>query len=211
MKNLIFLFLCCSTYVHSQGFKDEVVAIQKKYESNLDNTKETIVFTGSSSVRLWKSLESDFPEHQIVNSGFGGSQAYDLLQYTDELILQYRPKKVFIYEGDNDVFSRKKTKEIIATTQEIIQKIQAQDQTTEIVLISAKPSLARWKLRRRYKRLNKAFKALSETDRNIAFANVWNVMLKGRKVRKDIFVSDGLHMNPKGYELWYGVIRQFMN
>ncbi|WP_394749826.1 GDSL-type esterase/lipase family protein [Spongiimicrobium salis] len=213
MKYAVFLFLFFTTCIYAQGFKDEVLAIQKKYDTILDRSKETIVFTGSSSVRLWRSLESDFPNHQIVNSGFGGSQAYDLLQYTQELILQYHPKKVFIYEGDNDVFSRKKTKEIIATTQEIIKKIKAQDQNTEIVLISAKPSLARWKLRRRYRRLNRAFKALSETDEHITFANVWNVMLKGkgRRVRKDIFVSDGLHMNPKGYALWYDVIRQFMD
>lgn len=211
MKYFLFIFLIFSTWAPAQIFKDEVIAIQKKYETLLDDSKETIVFTGSSSVRLWKSLEMDFPDHQIVNSGFGGSQAYDLLQYTQELILQYHPKKVFIYEGDNDVFSRKKTKEIIATTLEIIKKIKAQDHTTEIVLISAKPSLARWRLRRRYRRLNRAFKALSNTDETIAFANVWDIMLTGRRVRKDIFVSDGLHMNAKGYALWYTAIRPFMN
>ncbi len=95
-------------------FQEEVLAIQEKYETLWDSTKETIVFTGSSSIRTWKNLQEIFPEYQIVNSGFGGSQATDLLAYTDELILQYNPKKVFIYEGDNDLNDHKKPKKIIS-------------------------------------------------------------------------------------------------
>ena len=60
-------------------FTNEVKDITVKYDSIWDSSKETIVFTGSSSVRLWRKLEQEFPNHQIVNSGFGGSQASDLL------------------------------------------------------------------------------------------------------------------------------------
>jgi lysophospholipase L1-like esterase len=187
------------------------MAIQKKYESLWDASKETIVFTGSSSIRMWKNLESMFPDYQIINSGFGGSQSSDLFRYYNELILQYNPKKVFIYEGDNDIASKKKTKEIIATTREIIGKIRERNIGTQVVIIAAKPSIARWKLKRKYIRLNRAFEKLCKAENGLEFANVWDVMMDGRKVRQDIFIGDGLHMNNKGYDLWYAVIKPYMN
>ncbi len=214
MKHFFLVLLLVSAFCKAQEnlpFAEEVSALEKKYDSLWDTSKETVVFAGSSSIRVWKNLETSFPEHQIINSGFGGSQASDLLTHINTLILRYKPKKVFLYEGDNDIASKKKTKDIIATTQEIIQLIKKQNPNTEIVLIAAKPSKARWKLKGKYKRLNKKFIKLAKMDPLLKYANVWDAMLKGRRVRSDIFVSDGLHMNSKGYELWYEVIRPFLN
>ncbi len=191
-------------------FQEEILAIQEKYEAIWDSSKETIVFTGSSSIRTWKNLQEIFPEYQIVNSGFGGSQATDLLAYADELILQYNPQKVFIYEGDNDINDYKKPREIISVTKEIISKIKNAKPSTQIIIISAKPSLARWDLKGKYKRLNRKFKRLCKRDQNLDYAYIWDIMLDGKKLRKDIFIEDGLHMNEKGYELWYQIIRNYV-
>lgn len=207
---LFVLFMANSFSSYTQkntAFGEEVKTISKKYDTIWDNQRETILFTGSSSVRLWKNLEVSFPEHQILNTGFGGSQASDLLYHLDELVLRYAPKKIFIYEGDNDIFAKKKIKEIIQTTSSIISKIKASDPTSEIVLISAKPSISRWKYRRRYKRLNKKYLRLSEQDSLLNFVDVWNPMLNGRKPKMDIFIEDGLHMNQKGYDLWYEAMK----
>ena len=191
-------------------FQKEVLAIQKKYDTLWDNSKETIVFTGSSSIRTWNNLQELFPDYQIVNSGFGGSQAIDLLSYTNELILEYNPKKVFIYEGDNDLNDRKKPKRIIDVTKEIIAKIRNYNSDARIVIISAKPSLARWHLKRKYKALNRRFNRLCKKEQDLDYANIWDTMLDGKKLRQDIFIEDGLHMNSKGYELWYQVIKNYV-
>ncbi len=213
-----YLFLLCALLIFSftrgqntNHFASEVAAIQKKYDTLIDPDKETIVFVGSSSIRMWHDLQKRFPEHQIVNAGFGGSQASDLLLYTNELILNYKPKKVFLYEGDNDIFAGKKSDEIIADMMQIIQKIKAQNPSTKVVLLSAKPSLARWKYRRRYKKLNRHFKKLSSQDAHIDYIDLWSPMLNKRKVMKDIFIEDGLHMNAKGYAIWYNTIKPFIN
>ena len=129
-------------------FGEEVEAIHKKYDTLWDATKKTIVFTGSSSVRLWQSLESSFPNHQIVNSGFGGSEASDLLEHSQKLIHRFQPKKVFIYEGDNDINSKKTPKQVLSDMQMIIAKIHEMNTSTDIVLISAKPSLSRCNLKK---------------------------------------------------------------
>ena len=195
----------------SARFDKEVAEIVSKYDSVLDPQQDVIVFTGSSSIRLWDSLQAAFPDRQILNTGFGGSQMSDLLVFADRLILQYQPVQVFVYEGDNDIFARKKPKQVTAQYQQLIKMIREADPSINIVLISTKPSPARWRFRGKYKRLNKKLAALSEADPQIDYVDVWSIMLDGKKPRKDIFIEDDLHMNQKGYDLWYDVIKDYLN
>ncbi|SFR68007.1 GDSL-type esterase/lipase family protein [Maribacter stanieri] len=207
----LFLISLASFAQTQNIFTNEVKDITKKYDSIWDSSKETIVFTGSSSVRLWKKLEEEFPDHQIVNSGFGGSQASDLLLFIDELILSYNPKKVFIYEGDNDLWSKKRPANVLDTTAEIIRRIKADNPSTQIILIAAKPSISRWKIRGKYKRLNRKMERFTKKDAQLNYVDVWNPMLNKRKLITDIFIEDGLHMNQKGYDIWYEAMKDLVN
>ncbi|NNE03347.1 MAG: G-D-S-L family lipolytic protein [Eudoraea sp.] len=214
MNRTAFLLLgmisLCMAAQDPARFEDEVLGIEQRYDTIWDSSTETVVFTGSSSIRLWEDLEELFPDHQIINTGFGGSQASDLLVYSDKLILKYQPKKIFIYEGDNDIFERKSPNSVIRTTKKIIQKIKQNNKHSSIVLISAKPSLVRWHLKRKYKILNRKLKKLAENDTLVEYANVWDTMLEGKELKKSLFIEDGLHMNTKGYDLWYEVIREHL-
>ncbi|MGB5499793.1 MAG: GDSL-type esterase/lipase family protein [Maribacter sp.] len=192
-------------------FVNEVDIIQKKYDTLWDASQETIVFTGSSSIRTWYNLDKLFPNHHIINTGFGGSQATDLLAYTNELILTFNPYQIFIYVGDNDIAANKKPKKIASTTLAIIKRIREKRRDAQIILIAAKPSINRWSLKRKYKNLNRKFKRLCRKDNMLQFADIWKPMLEGRKLKQDIFEDDGLHMNAKGYEIWYTVIKPFIN
>ena len=214
MKQILYTFLLVGFFGIAQqpsGFTDEVNGINKKYDTLWDKSKKSIVFTGSSSIRMWKTLNELFPEQQILNTGFGGSQAIDLLHHLEPLVLKYNPKKVFIYEGDNDLWAKKKPKEIVATTWEIINKIHSVNPNTPIVLIGTKPSISRWKLRGRYKRLNKKLEKVSKSNPNLTYVDVWYPMLNRKKLKKDIFISDGLHMNQKGYDIWYETMKELVN
>ena len=207
-------FLLAFMTIQSQDpgrFVNEVDNIQKKYDTLWDSSKETIVFTGSSSIRIWNNLDNLFPNHEIINTGFGGSQATDLLAYTNELILTFNPYQIFIYAGDNDIAANKKPKKIASTTLAIIKRIREKRRDAQIILIAAKPSINRWSLKRKYKNLNRKFKRLCKKDQLLQYADVWKPMLQGRKLKQDIFEDDGLHMNAKGYEIWYTVIKPFIN
>lgn len=214
IAHITFLFFLIGNVCISQTenvFSDEVKKITAKYDTIWNSQKETILFTGSSSVRLWKKLEKEFPNHQIINSGFGGSQASDLLLFIDELVLSYNPKKVFIYEGDNDLWAKKRPVHVLDTTEEIIRRIKANNPTTQIILIAAKPSISRWKIRGKYKRLNRKMERLAKKDVQLDFVDVWNPMLNKKKLRTDIFIEDGLHMNQKGYDIWYETMKNLVN
>ncbi|WP_108423589.1 SGNH/GDSL hydrolase family protein [Muricauda amoyensis] len=213
MKRILVALLLLSYLGHSQSpepFKKEVTDIQKKYDTIWDVSRPTIVFTGSSSVRLWKDLQERFPDHQVVNTGFGGSQFSDLALYLDDLILAYTPTKVFIYEGDNDISAKKRPKDILNTSEKIIQTLQQRKPDMKIVLISPKPSISRWQLRGKYKRLNRKLARLASKTEGVEFVDVWSPMFEKRKLKQDIFIEDGLHMNSKGYDIWYDVLKNYV-
>lgn len=206
----MFCFLISNAQI-PEDFSEEVALIAKRSDSIWDQNRETIVFTGSSSVRLWEGLEDLFPDYQVLNTGFGGSQTSDLLEYIQPLVLSYQPKKVFIYEGDNDLIFKKYPARIIRTTKKVIDSIWRQYPNTQIVLISAKPSIVRWHLKKRYQRLNKKFKKLAENTSQLYFVNVWDNMLQNGAIDESLFIEDGLHMNQRGYDLWYEAIKPFLN
>ncbi|WP_245233009.1 GDSL-type esterase/lipase family protein [Maribacter forsetii] len=209
---ILAMIVSLSNFAQTENvFTNEVKDITVKYDSIWDSSKETIVFTGSSSVRLWRKLQEEFPEHQIVNSGFGGSQASDLLFFIDELILSYNPKKVFIYEGDNDLWAKKSPVDVLNTTTEIIRRIKAKNASTQVILISAKPSISRWKIRKKYKRLNRKMDRFAKNDPNLFYVDIWKPMMNKRKLKTDIFIEDGLHMNQKGYDIWYTAMKDLVN
>ncbi|MBO0341658.1 MAG: GDSL-type esterase/lipase family protein [Bacteroidota bacterium] len=212
MRYFFVLFFTLTISAQAQlPFDKEVEQIQQRNDSLWDKTKETIVFTGSSSIRFWEDIQDRFPEHQVLNTGFGGSQFSDLELYLNELILNYKPVKVFIYEGDNDIFAKKRPRKILKRAEHILNTLQQRSQHMEIVLISAKPSISRWKYRGRYRRLNRKLHRLASQKEGIEFVDVWYPMLDKRKVKQDIFIEDGLHMNDKGYDIWYDVIKNYID
>ncbi|HSI77061.1 MAG TPA: GDSL-type esterase/lipase family protein [Lunatimonas sp.] len=208
---MLFLFLIVGQ-VWAQNptrFESQVKEIREIYPA--EDYQGSVVFTGSSSIRMWADLATDFPNHKVVNAGFGGSQAVDLLHYVDELILAYRPKQVFIYEGDNDISAGKDTEVIMETLNLIVSEIKLELPETEIILIGAKPSISRWELADKYTDLNTEMVKYSAVTERVQYADVWTGMLgPDKKPLPDIFLEDNLHMKRKGYEIWAKVIGKFL-
>ncbi|MBL7877782.1 MAG: G-D-S-L family lipolytic protein [Cyclobacteriaceae bacterium] len=175
------------------------------------NSRKLILFTGSSSIRFWKSLAADFPNENTLNRGFGGSEMTDLLYYAEPLILSYQPKMIFIYEGDNDLNSGKSAVEILETAEKLLALIRTRLPKTTVIFISAKPSLARWPLKDKYLNFNEQLRQWTEKQKRVKFADVWSALVDSEgNVLPDIFIEDGLHLNEKGYVLWADVIRKFI-
>ena len=194
----------------SLRFEEEIRSFES--EDGGSPLQGAILFTGSSSIRMWKDLPQRFPTLKVLNRGFGGSQMEDILFYYDRVIKPYRPSKVFIYEGDNDLHANKSAEEILNKADQILQKIREDfPEVLEVYFISAKPSLARWNLKDKYLKFNHDLKSWTEKKNHVYFIDVWNPMLDdGGEVQKDLFLSDGLHMNKKGYDIWYVSILSFV-
>ncbi|NNF19050.1 MAG: G-D-S-L family lipolytic protein [Flavobacteriaceae bacterium] len=214
-KSLLFLCLLAVQLISAQQqhpFQEEVNTIVKRYDSIWTPDLPTVVFTGSSSIRLWKELPELFPQYQVVNSGFGGSMTADLSHFSQDLISRYQPKKVIIYEGDNDLNDNIKPKIIRRQMQQLIASIQKEHDSVQVLLIAAKPSPSRWHLKNRFKRLNRKFKRLCKRDTQLTYVNIWDPMIReDSQVRADIFLEDGLHMTDEGYQIWYDVLKNHLH
>jgi lysophospholipase L1-like esterase len=214
MRIFIFLSaLCLSVSLSAQDparFEKEVNTLVAG--DTAVNPKKLILFTGSSSIRIWKSLATDFPKYNTLNRGFGGSEMKDLLFYADQLIIKHNPKKIFIYEGDNDINSGKSPEDILKTAEQLLTLIRTKfPKNVKVIFIAAKPSLARWHLKETYLIYNQKLKEWTEQQNKVEFVDVWSPMIDANgEVLKDIFVEDGLHLNAKGYRIWAATIKEFL-
>ncbi len=180
-------------------------------ESPIVHDSNLIVFTGSSSIRFWTDLKDAFPNHNVVNRGFGGSHMSDLAHYLDDLVIKHRPSMVLIYEGDNDIADGEVPDDILAEAVAIVDRLRAADSTMTIAFISPKPSIARWNLRSDYKRYNQILEDKIAELPGVWYIDVWKPMLvRGRMLREDLFIDDGLHMNETGYEIWREAILPYL-
>ena len=92
-----------------------------------------VVFTGSSSIRLWTGLAEDFPGVRTLNRGFGGSEIGDAIRYLDRVVLRYKPSQVVFYSGDNDLNAGKTPTAVAADYRRFVEAIHAQLPQTRIV------------------------------------------------------------------------------
>lgn len=205
-----------------ERFQNEVDAIEERYAqygkksghtyTNTTSSDQTLaVFTGSSSVRLWASLSEDFPELTILNTGFGGSTYAELFHYRHELIGQYTPDMVIIYEGDNDVTGSDTVDEIFDKAQELYSYLAQELPETKVFILAAKPSPLRWNLKPLYDALNTHFADFALENDQFTYIDIWNPMLgENGKPLPSIFLPDSLHMNKAGYLIWKQTIAPFL-
>ena len=104
------------------------------------------MFIGSSSIRLWTSLATDFPGMPVINRGFGGSQLPEVTAYIDRVVTPYQPRQVIVYCGGNDINSRAIGERCPGGLSGLVRAIHAADPVVRIAYISIAPAPnpARW-------------------------------------------------------------------
>lgn len=166
-----------------------------------------LIFYGSSSIRLWKDLESVFKLYKPINLGFGGSSLAACAWFYDQVMAQFTPDAIIIYAGDNDLADRRHPEEVILFLQKIRTKIRRQYPEIPVTFISIKPSPARWHLKDSIVYTNKVAQQMTLTDVNFHYVDIYSAMLTDKGVPNPFyFVEDGLHLNLLGYELWAKIL-----
>jgi len=170
-----------------------------------------ILFVGSSSIRLWKTLEADFPHHQVINRGFGGSVLMDAIYFADRIITPYRPRMVVVYAGTNDINDGKKPEEVEGDFRALAAKIHTSLPETRVAYISLAANPKRWSQRKEIRDANRRIAAVCDGDERLMFVDAFQAMLgPDGEPKPDIFVEDRLHMNAKGYALWVELIKPLL-
>lgn len=166
-----------------------------------------IVFVGSSSIRVWKTLADDFPGVPVLNRGFGGSRIADSTYFADRIVIPYKPRMIVFYAGDNDLWAGLTPQQVFADYRRFVVTVRRALPDVHIVYISIKPSPSRWKLRDAMQETNARIREWGQSIPNHVYADVWTPMLASDgQPRPELFLGDQLHMKPEGYAIWKTVI-----
>jgi lysophospholipase L1-like esterase len=199
-----------ATDIETQPFVSEIIAFEKADKQSFP-PKKAIVFTGSSSIRLWNDLQQRFPGKKVINRGFGGSGLTDLIRYADRIVIPYRPRQIIIYSGENDIAAGKSAEQVFEDFKKIADKIKKNLPSAKIAYISMKPSPSRISKIEEVKKGNALIRDYLASTKTGEYINVFDPMLNNnQEPRAELFVEDNLHMNMQGYDLWTKIIAPYL-
>ena len=165
-------------------------------------TRGCIVFTGSSYIRKWTSLATDFPGLPVVNRGFGGCHLADVYAYADRIVIPYAPREVVIYAGGNDISSGMAPELVLGDFVALMTKLRQALPQANLVFISCPPSPKRWAQTEKIRTVNGLIAGYCR-GHDITFVDAFSLMLgPDGRTKPEIYGPDQLHMNETGYAIW---------
>jgi lysophospholipase L1-like esterase len=173
--------------------------------------KGGILFIGSSTIRLWKTLAEDFPDHKVINRGFGGTEIVDATHFADRLIFPHEPKQIFLRAGGNDIHAGRTPKEVARDFRDFVGVLHARLPKAEILYISVSPAPARWGESDKYRELNRLIREMALDMPRVGFVDTYDMVLRpDGSASPELFVKDRLHFSPAGYKRLRERIRPFL-
>ena len=197
-------------------FWEREIRKYEKYDVEDPPTEGAILFTGSSSIRYWKTLKEDMAPLHVMNRGFGGSRIIDVTHYLDRIVFPYKPKSIVFYAGENDLsglfYTKKKTSEEVKNDfREFCEQVHEQLPGVPIYFISIKPPKRRKNLWDSMKRANSLIEEFCKSNDLLSYIDIVSPMLDAEGIpRPELFKWDGIHMNDRGYEIWTSIIKSIL-
>ena len=169
--------------------------------------KGGIVFTGSSSIRLWTELKQDFPDLPVLNRGFGGSVANDLSVYFETVIARHEPKLLVTYTGSNDINAKLTPQEAFTDYTAFLDTFHARFPDARVILTSVKIGEKRLAQIPQVRALNAMLKTWTEDKEWVRYLDCDSYLAdaKGHPIRK-YYRDDLLHLSPEGYAEWKKIL-----
>ena len=193
--------------LYSHDFSFEIKNLLSKVEQN-KKMESPIIFYGSSTIRLWKSLNEDFKDVDVINLGFGGAYIDSLSKNFNLLINFLNPKAIVIYLGGNDLNLSLSPEEVIFKIKKFVEKINEKYPNTNIGYITIKPSVERKNKLSDIKKINKGVKLIANDFPKLVYIDVYNKLLDKGKVTSKFLLQDGLHLNKEGYKVLTRAVKE---
>jgi lysophospholipase L1-like esterase len=169
-----------------------------------------ILFVGSSSIRMWDT-DRFFPELDIINRGFGGSDIKAVNYFFDTIDSCYTPSIIVLYAGDNDIAAGLSTEEVFEDFQDFYGLCTEKLAATEVIYLSIKPSGARIDFWPDMQKANALIEQFCQTKSNLLYLDLASCLLDDDgKPNDDLFIDDRLHLNEAGYRLWTAKLKPLL-
>lgn len=179
----------------------------------LTSEKKKVLFYGSSTIRLWDTIETDFPEFTVVNQGFGGSTLAACCWFFKRVVPQHKPDIIVLYAGDNDLGDGRHPEEVYLNFINLLALIKKHCGDIPVAFLSIKLSLSRLHLYNSIIFTNQIIKAeIVKNYPQCQYVNLIPAMYSNETIDQTLFENDGLHLSEKGYMvLTHEVRSQFLD
>ena len=157
-------------------FESEITALEARL-SQSPIASSPVVFYGSSSIRLWKSLQQDFSGYAVLNCGFGGSRLTDCVRYANRLVLPRKPSAIVIYAGDNDLAVGTPPDKVYQSFRQLFTIFRTYSPSIPIAFVSVKPSPARMMFLDNILKFNRLVEQFLATQPETEYIDVCSDML----------------------------------
>ena len=189
------------------------VKLFKKQDSLSFPKPDGILFIGSSSIRMWTDLEQRFPDKPIIRRGVGGSELADWVRYyTPYVLFSYKPAKIFIYAGENDINDGHSAQVVFDDFKQLFKMIREKLPLAKIYFMSIKPGPARYKFWPEMQKANQLIQAFLADKPRTYFIDVSTPVFKQGTSRPDsaLFKPDYIHLNSRGYDKWQQALAPYL-
>jgi epsilon-lactone hydrolase len=210
------LLIIYSSHASESGAEGAKSALEEQLRRQIDQFSKAdatalpvpgqVLFVGSSSIAAWTTLGQDMAPVPVINRGVGGAQIEHINHLFDVLVARYRPRSIVFYAGENDLDAGKSVARVIADFDTFMARKSEVLGKIPVYFISLKPSKRRFEQYPRQAEVNGAVRTRADRRDDLFYIDVVDAMLEQRKP-KDLFLSDGLHMNSQGYAIWRLAIR----
>ena len=192
------------------GRWEKFIAAYEEMDRTSPPPKGGVLFLGSSTIRGWKTLAEDFPQHQVINRGFGGSHIIDSAHFAERIIFPYEPRMIVLRAGGCDLHSGKSTEQVFADYKAFVGQMRTRLPEVTIVYIGTNPTIRWWSDWDKTKALNALVEEYARTRPYLKYVEMADLVLgpDGRP-RPELF-RDELHFNADGYELLADRVRPFL-
>lgn len=172
-----------------------------------------VLFFGSSSIRLWKSLQEDMAPLKVVNRGYGGAMLRDIHYNYETVLAEYRPK-AFVFYCDNDLggFDRDlQPTQLFDLYRLLVERLKADYPDCPIYILSIKFNENRVAKREDHRLFNTLMEDYAKWADGVTFVDVNSPLLRADgSVDNGYFEPDLLHVNRKGYAVWTSVLKPML-
>lgn len=182
----------------------------EELDKKTDYPAESILFVGSSSIRLWDTLARDMAPYPVIQRGYGGAKFQDLAVFAERLIHPHEFRAVVIFVA-NDIVGNDSDLtpgEVAALYSEVVETVRSKDADAPVFLIAITPTESRWKAWPQIEKANAALEATCRAAKNVHFIPTAKAFLnEDGAPRTELFRDDHLHLNADGYKLWTKIVR----
>lgn len=171
-----------------------------------------ILFTGSSSIRLWTSLSVDVSPYPVIRRGFGGSKIEDLQWFLKRIVYPHQPAALYFYIGSNNVTGQPSDMaedSVLLYTKTILKVIRKKYPRIPIFWNGVNPTPLRLAAMDKIRNLNEKWRIALSSFPQVYFVDTFGAFLDDQGYpRAELYAADRLHLSPQGYTLWAELIKK---